>query len=119
MLRLCVVLLACLSVFCIGRQSIDVGKKPVPREKVSYSGGSGESFEDAVVIQGPEKQSEGVKAEYDYISGKHGIKNKDWVLVGQTISKEKKKVVDMVEINLTGSNEHRIYYFDISSLPWK
>jgi hypothetical protein len=88
--------------------------------KVRYSGGKGDSPEDAVVITGVSKQTEGVVAEYDYISSLHGEKNKSWSLYEQTILKEEDKVFDVITINLIDLNgEQRIYYFDVTSFPWK
>jgi len=105
---------------CAGRQGLDLGKKrPDTAPKVQYSGGSGDSYEDAVKISGVEKQSQGVDAEYKYISGKYGQKGKDWQLKGQTIVKEGEGAYDVLEIKLLNSSEERIYYFDVSSFPWK
>lgn len=97
------------------------GDNPVETAgSVTYSGGKGEGPEDAVIIKGVNKQSEGLIAEYNYISGIHGIKNKNWSLYGQTIMKENGKVYDVIEIKLIDfNNEQRIYYFDVTSFPWK
>jgi hypothetical protein len=107
---------------CASRQADSIkGDKNVEiAEKAKYSGGKGDSQEDAVVITGVHKQTEGVIAEYDYISTLHGEKNKNWSLYGQTILKENNKVFDVIEISLIDFNgEHRIYYFDVTSFPWK
>lgn len=107
---------------CASRQadSIKGDHKVEVAEKVKYGGGKGDSPEDAVVITGVHKQTEGVVAEYDYISTLHGEKNKNWSLYGQSILKEKDKVFDVIEIKLIDFNgEQRIYYFDVTSLPWK
>jgi hypothetical protein len=87
---------------------------------VALLSGCASSPEDAVIIRGVSKQSEGLVAEYNYISGIHGIKNKNWSLYGQTIMKENGKVYDVIEIKLIDfNNEQRIYYFDVTSFPWK
>jgi hypothetical protein len=107
---------------CASRQadSIMGDKKVEVAETAKYSGGKGDGPEDAVVITGVHKQTEGVVAEYDYISTLHGEKNKNWSLYGQSIIKEKDKIFDVIEIKLIDFNgEKRIYYFDVSSFPWK
>ncbi|MBN1602964.1 MAG: hypothetical protein JW915_15250 [Chitinispirillaceae bacterium] len=120
-LIVCMLLLALLS-GCASRQSSGIrGDDSVElASSVTYSGGKGESTEDAVIIRGVSKQSEGLIAEYTYISGIHGIKNKNWSLYGQTIMKENGKVYEVIEIKLIDfNNEQRIYYFDVTSFPWK
>ena len=46
-------------------------------------------------------------------------KNEGWSIVGQTIIKENKKVFDVIEIRLGTDSDRRIYYFDVTSFPWK
>ncbi len=107
---------------CASRQadSLMGDNKTAVVETVKYSGGKGDNPEDAVVITGVHKQTEGIIAEYNYITTLHGEKNKSWSLYGQTILKEKVKVYDVIEIKLIDFNgEHRIYYFDVTSFPWK
>jgi hypothetical protein len=107
---------------CASRQAAG-GRGVDPDElaaKVNYSGGNGDNPEEAVVITGVAKQSEGLVAEYNYISGIHGEKNKRWSINGQTILKEKDKFFDVIEIKLIDfGGEQRIYYFDVTSFPWK
>ena len=47
------------------------------------------------------------------------MKNKDWNVADQTITNEKSKVFDVIEIVLASTSEHRIYYFDVTTFPWK
>lgn len=108
-------LIAVILVFgCSNRQSIKVGASSVKPPAVSYSGGTGESFSEAVKISGARNQSDGVAAEYYYISNIHGIRGSEWYLVGQTVVREKNKIVDVVEIQLSSASDRRIYYFDVS-----
>ena len=86
---------------------------------VGFSGGSGESFHDAVIINGAKSQGEGVAAEYQFISKIFGQRGNGWHLVGQTVIREKNKVVDVIEIQLGQSSERRIYYFDASDFLWR
>lgn len=104
---------------CAGRQSVKIdAEKEIPG-RIQFSGGSGDTYEDAVVITGVHKQHEGLAAEYNYISQKHGIKNKDWRVVGQTIIREKNSIFDVIEISLNSGSDRRIYYFDVTAFPWK
>ena len=112
----CIALVFC---FCAGRQDISVGKQPKISPTIQYLGGSGDSYEEAVKITGVTKQSEGVDAEYKYLSDKYGVKGKDWSIAGQTIFREKGKVFDVIEIRLSTGGENRIYYFDVTNFPWK
>jgi hypothetical protein len=68
---------------------------------------------------GVEKPTEGVEAEYRYISKLHGEKDKNWRIDGQTMYREEKNIFDVIEISLIPSSQKRIYYFDVSKFPWK
>ena len=81
---------------------------------ITYSGGNGESFQNAIVITGANNKSAGVSAEYKYITDKYGPRGSGWLLVGQTVIREKNKIVDVIEIQLADSTDRRIYYFDVS-----
>lgn len=104
---------------CGNRQTMKVESKQQIPGRIQFSNGSGDSYEDAVVITGVHKQHEGFEAEYSYISQKHGIKNQDWRIVGQTIIREKNSVFDLIEISLSSDSDRRIYYFDVTAFPWK
>ena len=111
--------------FCIilalagcGRQSVKVGEQQQKAPKVHFSGGSGDSYEDAVVISGALKQNERLDAEYEYISNKHGLKNRDWSVAGQTIIHEGGKVFDVIEIKL-GSDSERVSIIRCDIISWK
>ena len=99
---------------CSNRSSLKMGSSSVKPPAVSYSGGNGESFREAVKINGARNQTDGVAAEYYYISKIHGVRGTDWFLVGQTVVREKNKIVDVVEIQLSSASERRIYYFEVS-----
>lgn len=104
---------------CGNRQTMKVEQKNELPARIQFSEGNGDSYEDAVIITGVHKQHEGLDAEYSYISQKHGIKNQDWRVVGQTIIREKNNVYDIIEISLTSDSDRRIYYFDVTAFPWK
>ena len=57
---------------CVNRQTIKRDEQQKELAKIQFSDASGDSYEDAVVIMGVEKQSQGMDAEYSYISKKHG-----------------------------------------------
>jgi hypothetical protein len=119
MLVRCIVLsILALTLGCASQQSSTKNKNKAATN-ITFSGGSGDSYEDAIVINGALKQSEGVEAEYQYISKIHGTKDKGWKIDGQTMYREEKKVLDVVEISLIPSGEKRIYYFDVTGFPWK
>lgn len=118
-LRSCFVISIALVCFCAGRQDVSLGKQPKISPSIQYSGGSGDSYEEAVKITGVTKNSEGVDAEYKYLSDKYGAKGRDWNIAGQTIFNEKGKAYDVIEIRLSTGGDNRIYYFDVSSFPGK
>lgn len=81
---------------------------------ITYSGGNGESFQNAIVITGAHNKSAGVSAEYKYITDKYGPRGSGWLLVGQTVIREKNKIVDVLEIQLGDSTDRLIFYFEVS-----
>jgi hypothetical protein len=118
-LRSVVALSIALVCFCAGRQDVSVGKQPKISPSIQYSGGSGDSYEEAVKITGATKQSEGVDAEYKYLSDKYGAKGRDWNIAGQTNFREKGKVYDIIEVRLSTGGDNRIYYFDVTGFQSK
>ncbi len=85
------------------------------RRKASlFSGGSGESMADAVVINADD-HFRGVGAEYEYLSRRYGRRNVDWSLVSQALTKETEsgRRYDILTIRLK-SGEAREIYFDIT-----
>jgi hypothetical protein len=94
-------------------------QEKVASNEITYTGGTGGSMEDAIIISGAKKQSDGLDAEYIFISQKYGVRNEGWKLVSQTITQEHGKVFDVLEIELLSNNDKLYYYFDVSSFPWK
>ena len=74
---------------CANRQTMKTEQKQEIPGRIQFTGGSGDSYEDAVVITGVHKQHEGLDAEYSFISKIHGLKNRDWRVVGQTIVRKR------------------------------
>jgi hypothetical protein len=104
---------------CAGRQSATLKSQESAAAEVNYSGGSGESIDDAVKITGVDNQSAGLDAEYAYITKKHNVRNKDWRVTNQSVVQEKGKMYELIELELIPAKEQRIYYFDVSAFPWK
>jgi len=119
MVARCIILSVLALALCCARQQVSLKDKSKDDSHITFTGGSGDSHEDAIVINGVLKQSEGVEAEYNYISKIHGVKDKNWKLDGQTMFRAEKNVFDVVEISLLPSGEKRIYYFDVTGFPWK
>jgi hypothetical protein len=118
--RCAVSALIALCVVCAGQKTTTNQRNKTAQDHITFSGGSGDSHEDAIVINGVLKQSsDGVEAEYQYLSKVHGVKDKAWKIDGQTMYREEKKVFDVIEIVLVPSGGKRIYYFDVSGFPWK
>ncbi len=87
---------------------------------ITYSGGTGESFHEAIIISGAKNKSDGVSAEYRFISDQHGRRGNKWLLVEQTVIREKNKVVDVIEIQLNNASFDRlIFYFDVTDFILK
>jgi hypothetical protein len=86
--------------------------------KIHFYGGPGDSYETAVQIDGASSQVKGMEAEYFYITGKLGKKDKDWRLVGQTMDREKSHVYDVLEVEVVKTSLHSFYYFNITQCSW-
>jgi hypothetical protein len=79
-----------------------------------YSGGNGETMEDAVVVNAP-NTAIGVAAEYRYVSRRFGQPDIDWTPVLQSLHKaEDGRRYDVLAIRLK-SGEVKELYFDITS----
>jgi hypothetical protein len=79
---------------------------------IIFAGGSGDSREDAMVIQNAENHRAGVDAEYLYLQQRFGEKDVHWRLVFQVLLKGDKPV-DWLKIELTDGTMKDIY-FDVS-----
>lgn len=103
---------------CAGqRETVQQKKKAVPA--ITFAGGNGDSFETAIIINGVDKQSESVAAEYRYLANLHGEKDKQWRVASQTITREEKNIYDVIEIEIIPSSEKRFYYFDVTRFTSK
>lgn len=118
-LSLCILGIIMLAGGCVTRMAVKNNSQGPRAPKISYSETSGDSYNEAIKITGAQKQSQGVEAEYSWISSKHGIKDKDWRIVGQVKIQEEGKLYDVIEISLSSDSDRRIYYFDVSDFSWK
>jgi hypothetical protein len=90
---------------------------PDKKQPGLFGGGSGDSFETAVVVDA-KNPLVGVEAEYAYIANQCGEPHKDWKLQSQAVCDRGGKPYDVLTIALS-SGETRTFYFDISKLLGK
>jgi hypothetical protein len=72
----------------------------------------GGSTETAIVIQGVPSHSAGIRAEYEYLEQKYGIRGVDWKLAHQALLNKDERMYDRICIRLSDGTE-RIVYFNI------
>jgi predicted GNAT superfamily acetyltransferase len=79
---------------------------------IRFTGGDGSSMENALIIRGTKNEIEGVPAEIDYISKKHGERDKSWKMVME--SNFLKNGIPYVEYQIRDykTNSTIEYYFD-------
>jgi hypothetical protein len=108
---------------CISRQSVKLGGSgDSNKDHIVFAGGSGDSYETAIIIKAPQvlrKQEDAVAAEYDYISGLYGKKDKEWKVEEQSMVKENEKTYDMVRVQILLNGKLHFFYFDISQFVKK
>ncbi len=83
-----------------------------PKKPEMFLGGSGESFETAVILN-TRSGSEGVAAESQFITAQCGTRNKDWKKKEQALVSDKNRHFDVVTIELS-DGKTRVFHFDIS-----
>jgi hypothetical protein len=104
---------------CIARQTVKMDNSgDRKKEQITFSGGTGDSYETAIILKAPQslrKQEDAVAAEYDYISGLYGKKDKEWKVEEQSMVKENEKTYDMVRVKIISNEKLHFFYFDIST----
>ena len=80
---------------------------------VTFDGGTGESFDSAIVVHAPGEQS-GVAAEYAYVSTIYGVKNTDWTLVDQNFFDQSGHKYDLLQVDVVVDGSESNFYFDIT-----
>jgi hypothetical protein len=83
-----------------------------PKKKDIFSGGLGESFETAVVLN-TRSGNAGVAAEGEFIAAQCGTRNKDWKKKEQALVSDHGKHFDVVTVELS-DGKTRVFHFDIS-----
>ena len=81
-------------------------------KKELFSGGPGDSLGTAVILNtsNPDK---GIAAESQFISAKHGTRNRDWKKQGQSLVHDKDRHYDAIDVQLSDGQTKR-FYFDIT-----
>jgi hypothetical protein len=82
--------------------------------KVIYKGGHGYTVQKAIIIKNASTLKEGVGAEYAYIEKLIGERGVKWKPSRQYLHPDGRKIYDVLEVNVTGSNEARFFCFDIT-----
>ena len=77
-----------------------------------FSGGNGESFETAVVVN-TDNSFAGVMAECAYVASVCGRPEADWKMKSQSLQKHNGKPYDVLNVILSNGKD-RSFYFDIS-----
>ena len=117
-MRCATVLLSLVVLVGCGGRTVVIKEQAKRPPNVRYAGGTGDTYEDAVIIKGAKNQKQGVEAEYAFISEKHGERGSDWDVVAQSLMKEGGKAYDMIEIELKPDKGKRYYYFDMTECSW-
>ena len=87
--------------------------------KIEYSGGNGNSIENAIIILKAKNSYEGIPAEYAYIEKLYGKRSVDWMFISQSLVSKKNKHYDVLTIVKLPSKKEMIIYFDISNFYGK
>jgi len=84
-------------------------KNRLPVAEELYSGGSGTSTEDAIIIN-TDNNSDGIKAEYGWIEIHYGKRDQSWKLGSQMLLSDNEKNYDLIKIELKNGNQKSIYF---------
>lgn len=82
-------------------------------DHITFSDNSGQSIDDAIVIQNAKGEDDGVASEYYYLEQKYGERKVDWDLEYQSLVNEGDRSYDKMDIQLYDGTEITIY-FDIT-----
>jgi hypothetical protein len=94
----------------VRRKGLRMNRNDKP--EIKFTGGSGDSPKNAVVIQNVENHRAGVAAEYLYLQQNFGVRDLDWRLVMQALL-EGDRPLDRVTIELADGTQKDVY-FDVS-----
>jgi hypothetical protein len=79
---------------------------------IRFKGGDGSSMENAIIICGAKNEIEGVPAEIDYISRRHGERDKSWKMIMQSDFKKNDKIYVEYQIEDYKKGMKAVYFFD-------
>lgn len=80
---------------------------------ITYEGGVGESFEDAIIIKGQKNNLNAVSWEHEYLHDKYTKNNIKWQVAKQCLRHQGEKAYDVLEV-VFPVGERRCFYFDIT-----
>jgi len=81
---------------------------------IKFSGGNGETIDNAVKIVGANDTLEGIQAEKRYISkALLRVQNVDWEMKGQKLMKKNGRYFDRLAV-IVDNHQEKQFYFDIS-----
>jgi hypothetical protein len=80
---------------------------------IKFTGGNGSTMEEAIIILNAESESEGVNAEYKYISDIYGEMNVCWKAPSQEFLIYGGKFYDVLQITFPNA-EDKEFWFDIT-----
>lgn len=120
-----IAILGCVAVFALGlpvsaepkeapAKTETSKKKPLKIGKITFEGGDGSSFEEAVVIKGAKDTMEGIEAESKWIEKKH----RGWEKGDQALVSKNGKHYDRIEYS-TPKDGKKTIFFDITDFYGK
>lgn len=84
---------------------------------VRFRGGDGSSMENAIIIYGAKNGKEAARAEMDYISTRHGVKDRFWKIMVQSNFRKNLRHYNDINIKELNSGERFGYCFDVTEVP--
>jgi hypothetical protein len=100
---------------CLSRQTESVKQNPSKKYDAAHvAGGTGDSYETAVLINGGKDYADAEICENGFIANAWGAKDKDWRLMEKTTVVENGRTYDMVQVEIPKVGEKHFYYFDIT-----
>jgi hypothetical protein len=112
--------LSIIAIFFIG-----IACSPMPEVQVakfgqvSFAGGNGSSYKNAILIENAKNFFEGRKAVNHYLKERFGEQGTKWVLFSKGHKQIDNKEYDVLEIALEDSKKTKIIYFDVTGFYGK
>ena len=84
--------------------------------RVTFSGGDGSSYANAIVIHVAAVDLTKLSSEFDYIADRHGSEGAGWQMIdGNTVARGD-HMYDIIRIYLPAEKRKRVYFFDVTDL---